>query len=188
MCGYYGLKFNFYDITMHGVLDLFKPLPHLKTFLAEDLKGRTLAILNNDFTVSSTSQNTVNAWSLEFLKKEQVIKAAGDFDVHFIVFSPHPHNFISWGLHSSENPRTYPNPDEFIKAEYDFQENQPFGVRIGSSDMVNIDKAAISFKSKQDQLLAESTELLDKVQKRFPYQNYVGCPIFKEVAGSKQIG
>jgi hypothetical protein len=83
---------------MHGALDLFTPLPGHQNCLAADLKGRTLAILNNDFIVSSTAQNTVSAWSLEFLKKEQVIRAAGEFDVHFVVFSPHPHNFNSWGL------------------------------------------------------------------------------------------
>ena len=98
MCQYYGLKHNFYDITMHGKLDLFTPLPHLQTFLAQDLKGKTLALLNNEFTVSSTSQNLVNAWSHEFLIKSQVVRAAGEFDVHFVIFSPHPHNFVAWSL------------------------------------------------------------------------------------------
>ena len=70
MCSYYGLKQNFYDISMHGKLDLHTPLPHLKTTLAEDLFGKTLVLLNNEFTISSTAQNTVNAWSLEFLEKK----------------------------------------------------------------------------------------------------------------------
>ena len=70
MCAYYGLKHNFYDVSMHGTLDLFKPLPHLQTCLAEDLKEKTLVILNNDFAVSSTSQDTVTAWTLEFLRKD----------------------------------------------------------------------------------------------------------------------
>ena len=67
MCATFGIKHNFYDICMHGKLDLFTPLPHLSTCLAKDLEERTLVILNNDFTISSTAQNTVNAWSLEFL-------------------------------------------------------------------------------------------------------------------------
>ena len=33
-CDFFGLRNNFYDISMHGSLDLFKPLPHLQTFLA----------------------------------------------------------------------------------------------------------------------------------------------------------
>jgi len=36
-CQMFGLKQNFYDISMHGSLNLFNPLPHLKTFLAQDL-------------------------------------------------------------------------------------------------------------------------------------------------------
>jgi hypothetical protein len=55
MCAYFGIKHNFYDITMHGKLDLFTPLLHLSTCLAQDLKEKTLAILNHDFVISSTA-------------------------------------------------------------------------------------------------------------------------------------
>lgn len=68
--------------------------------------------------------------------------------MHFVIFSPHTHNFISWGLNPSEAPRTYANPDEFLKAEYEFQEKAPFGLRVGSSDVINIEKSTLSFKSK----------------------------------------
>ena len=54
-CDFLGLKINFYDISMHGTLDLFKPLPHLSTCLAQDLKGKTLAIINHEFLVSPTA-------------------------------------------------------------------------------------------------------------------------------------
>ena len=47
MCLYYGLKANFYDINMNGNLNLFEPLPHLKTTLAQDLDNKTLVIINN---------------------------------------------------------------------------------------------------------------------------------------------
>ena len=83
---------------MHGVLDLHKPLPHLQTTLSQDCKGKTIVIMNNDFLISSTAQNTVSAWTMEFLDKKQVIRAISEFDVHFAIFSPHTHNFISWGL------------------------------------------------------------------------------------------
>jgi hypothetical protein len=54
-CEFLGIKNNFYDISMHGTLDLFKPLPHLTNTLAQDLKGKTLAILNHEFLISSTA-------------------------------------------------------------------------------------------------------------------------------------
>ena len=68
--------------------------------------------------------------------------------MHFVIFSPHPHNFIGWGLNASESPKTFENPDIFLKAEYEFQEKAPFGERVGSSDTVIIEKGALSFKSK----------------------------------------
>ena len=43
----YGLNSNFYDINMHGMLDLFNPLPHLDQPLAKDLEKKTLCVLNN---------------------------------------------------------------------------------------------------------------------------------------------
>ncbi len=106
---------------MHGTLDLYKPLPHLSTCLAQDLKGKTLAILNHEFLISSTAQNTISAWTIEFLEKQQVIRAVGEFDVKFVIFSPMQHNFISWGLRKCmENPPKFLSPDQFIEAEYDF--------------------------------------------------------------------
>jgi hypothetical protein len=83
---------------MHGSLNLLKPLPHLQTCLAEDLKGKTLVIINNDFNITSKAQETVSSWALQFVEKRQLIRAVSEFDVHFVIFSPHPHNFISWGL------------------------------------------------------------------------------------------
>ena len=52
-CKDLGLVQNFYDISMHGSLNLLKPLPHLQTCLAEDLKGKTLVIINNEFNITS---------------------------------------------------------------------------------------------------------------------------------------
>lgn len=49
---------------MHGTLNLLKPLPHLKTSLAEDLKGKTLVILNNDINITSKALETVQAWAM----------------------------------------------------------------------------------------------------------------------------
>jgi hypothetical protein len=63
----------------------------------------------------------------------------------------------------SENPRTFRNADEFIKEEYDFQEKQDFGKRIGTCDVVTVDKSALSFKSKPEQLAAETLEIIDKL-------------------------
>jgi hypothetical protein len=46
---------------MHGSLNLLKPLPHLKTTLAEDLKDKTLVIINNEFNITSKAQETLTA-------------------------------------------------------------------------------------------------------------------------------
>ena len=78
--------------------------------------------------------------------------------------------------------------DEFIKAEYDFQEKTPRVERIGSSCKVGIKSSALSFKSKHDQLTDEAAEIIDLAQKRFPYMSYVGCSVFKEIPATKQIG
>jgi len=55
MCDYYDLKVNFYDVNMHGNLNLFEPLPHLQTTLSKDLDNKTLVVINNQITISSTS-------------------------------------------------------------------------------------------------------------------------------------
>lgn len=62
-CRIYDLKPNFYDVTMHGTIDLFTPLPHLQTSLAQDLRNRTLVILDSEFVVSATAQQVVTGWT-----------------------------------------------------------------------------------------------------------------------------
>ena len=104
---------------MHGSLNLLKPLPHLKTTLAEDLKGKTLVIINNEFNITSKAQETLTAWALQFIEKRQLIRAVSEFNVHFAIFSPHPHNFISWALQPSAEPMVFNNKDDFIKFEYE---------------------------------------------------------------------
>lgn len=59
---------------------------------------------------------------------------------------------------------------------------------MGSSDVVTVNKAALSFKTKEDQVIAAAEDLVEKAQQRFPYMNYVGVPLFKEIPGAKQIG
>ena len=88
----------------------------------------------------------------------------------------------------SENPRTFANFDDFLKNEYEFQEKTNFGERGGTSDTIIVNKAALSFKSYKEQVLASAQDTIDKVQQRFPYMNYVAVPVDKEVAGTKQIG
>jgi len=46
-------------------------------------------------------------------------------------------------MHPSEEPRTFPNPGEMLTAEYEYQEKQPFSIKVGSSDICIIEKAAI---------------------------------------------
>ena len=188
-CDIFGLKNNFYDISMHGTLDLFKPLPHLTTCLAEDLKGKTLAIINNDFLITSTAQNTLTAWTIEFLEKQQVIRAVGEFDVRFVVFSPQQHNFVSWGLRKCiEEPPRFNDTDEFIKAEYDFQEKIAMVEKIGSSCIIGVNKSALSFKTNQEKVINSASEVVQVIKKRFPSMNYVGVPLMQEVQGTKKIG
>jgi hypothetical protein len=52
-CATLGLIQNFYDLSMHGILNILKPLPHLQTSLAQDLKGKTLVIINNELNITS---------------------------------------------------------------------------------------------------------------------------------------
>jgi len=57
--------------------------------------------------------------------------------------------------------------------------------RIGTSCVIGIQKAAISFSSKNEQLMSESDEIIKMIQKRFAYMNYLGVPLYKEVPNSK---
>ena len=117
-----------------------------------------------------------------------MIRAVSEFDVHFAIFSPHPHNFISWGIQPSTEPLTFNNKDDFMKFEYELQEKAPMIERVGTHCIIQIQKSALSFSSKNEQLMSESDDIVKMIQKRFLYMNYVGVPIFKEVPVTKQIG
>ena len=63
-----------------------------------------------------------------------MIKAVGEYNVHFVVFSPHPHNYLAWSLQLREdgNVPKFPNSEEFINAEYTFDEKAPFSEKVGT--------------------------------------------------------
>jgi len=115
------------------------------------------------------------------VEKRQLIRAISEFDVHFAIFSPLPHNFISWGIQPTAEPLVFQTKDDFMKFEYELQEKSPLTERIGTHCIINIKKSALSFSSKNEQLMSECDDIVKTIQKRFPYMNYVGVPFFKEV-------
>jgi hypothetical protein len=55
--------------------------------------------------------------------------------------------------------------------------------RLGTSCIIKI-QTGFTFKSNNEKLMSVSNEIVEMIQKRFPYMNYVGVPIFKEVSGT----
>ncbi len=53
-------------------------------------------ILNNEFSMSSSAQDAFNVWTLDFLSKADIIRAVAEHSVHFVVFSPLPHDWNQW--------------------------------------------------------------------------------------------
>jgi hypothetical protein len=80
-----------------------------------------------------------------------------------------------------EEPPKFKDADEFIKAEYDFQDKVPMVEKIGSSCIIGVNKSALSFQKNQEKVLSSATEVVQKIKKRFPLMNYVGVPLFQEV-------
>jgi hypothetical protein len=62
------------------------------------LKSKILAIIDYEFNITSKVSETVSSWTLQFLEKKQLIRAVGEFDIRFVIFSPRPQDFIYWGL------------------------------------------------------------------------------------------
>ena len=88
-CRELGIIHNYYDISMHGQLSLFSPLSHLQTSLAQDLKGKTIVIINNQFTVSAQAGEAIQVHGIEYLSKHEVIQSIIDFQLHFVVLGKH---------------------------------------------------------------------------------------------------
>lgn len=51
-----------------------------------------------------------------------------------------------------------------------------------------VKKALLSFKSKPEQLISEANDILDFIGVRFPFNNYITCPIYKEDPATNTIG
>ena len=97
-CGYFGLENNFYDISLEGNFDLFAIPPGKESCLAQDFTNKTICILNNEFALTSYLSDEFKAYPLEFLNKNQLIRAISDFNIHFVIFSPLTHNPIGWSI------------------------------------------------------------------------------------------
>ena len=90
-----------------------------------------------------------------------MIHAVGEFDVRFVVFSPQQHNFFAWGLKKClDEPPKFKDCDDFIKAEYDFQDKMPMVEKIGSSCIIGVNKSALSFQTNQEKVVNSATEVV----------------------------
>jgi hypothetical protein len=81
---------------------------------------------------------------MDFLRKDELIRAIGEHHVHFIIFSPHKHNYNAWTFKEDPEGHEFNNNDEFIAAEYGYSE-RPFSEKVGSSISIFQTKKMISF-------------------------------------------
>ncbi|CDW90129.1 UNKNOWN [Stylonychia lemnae] len=178
-CQYYGLKHNYYDLSMTGHLNLFQIQEESKTNLAQDLQLKTIVLINSQFLLSSTSQDLMYGWTLEFLKKEDMLRATQLYRIHFVIFSPHKHNYNSWTVKYDQEGTYYKEIDDFLKEEYKLSQKS-LSEKIGTTDFIVATKAFLSFKSRKKQVETQAKHHVRKIQKRFPYQSYVSCHVFSQ--------
>ena len=81
---------------------------------------------------------------MDFLRKEDMIRAIGEHHVHFVIFSPHKHNYNAWTFKHNEDCQVMNTVEEFVNAEYGFSE-MPFHEKVGSCIGIHQTKKMISF-------------------------------------------
>jgi hypothetical protein len=52
--------------------------------------------------------------------------------LHFVIFSPHKHNYHAWTFKHDPECHIFNNADEFVAAEYGYSE-RAFAEKVGSS-------------------------------------------------------
>eukprot|EP00347_Sterkiella_histriomuscorum_P009216 403342079 len=190
-CQSLNLVSNFYDINMHGNLNLFEPQDNLGNYLAKDLENKTLAIINDKFTISNVSQDVIQAQTLVFLKKDEMLRAISQHKVHFVIFSPNQHDYNAWvtkySFQQVEEQQSHKSIKHMISREYE-EVDQPQNQIIGTSSSVVVEQKTLSFQSKMDQLNEIGKDNLSKVKRRFPCQSYVACPLFELDKKAKTLG
>eukprot|EP00347_Sterkiella_histriomuscorum_P010157 403377385 len=192
-CQSLNLVSNFYDINMQGNLNLFETQTHSgESYLAKDLENKTLVIINDKFTISNVSQDIIQAQTLVFLKKDDMLRAISQHNVHFIIFSPQLHDYNAWvtkyEFQKSEiEQQSHKNFKHMISREYE-EVDQPQNQVIGTYSSVVVEQKTLSFQSKMDQINEIGKDNLSKVRRRFPNNSYVACPLFNYDKDAKTLG
>lgn len=95
-----------------------------------------------------------------------------------MIYSPLNHSSIGWGLQFTADAPQYEDEEDFVKAEYIFQEKATKIEAIGSSCVITVEKSIMTLKSKEEQLAAKAEEIIENIQKRFPYSTFVAAKVF----------
>lgn len=78
--------------------------------------------------------------------------------MHFVVFSPNPHNMKNWTVSLGKEPLIFESSDDFIKAEYDCERDW-----TGTSAKILIERPTLTLSTPKGKLLSEAKEVLESV-------------------------
>ena len=78
---------NFYDISLFGDLYLYTQINGTNRSLAEDLRGRTLVIIDTKFNMSIDPTKTIMGSAADFVYRSELIRLQKEFDVKIVIWT-----------------------------------------------------------------------------------------------------
>ena len=103
---------------MYEHFDLFMELkePLSPGCIAKDFSRKTIVFFDGPMEVKTTKDATMNVNSLDYLSKEQMIKAMGDFGIRFVLFTKDT-GYEFWSTCFKENIEKIRSIDHLIDVE-----------------------------------------------------------------------
>jgi len=78
---------NFYDISLSGDLCLFSQIQGRNRSLAEDLRGKTLVLIDTEFNLSVDPTKTLMASATDFVYRSDLLRLQREFDVKVVIWT-----------------------------------------------------------------------------------------------------
>ncbi len=172
----FGITASHWDLSYNGHIDFTQNVDELGTLL-EGMRGKTIILLNNEFTASGKEMSAT-----DFLAKKNFLEAAANYGVNFFVVGGSKKKSIAQDFMlptTGEAGRVWKRIKDIVEAVRDNKTSLVDGQAGKLFETLDVSRTLVFAKPKKSTLEGRAQKLQEKLGKVKPYEQFVAVYDFE---------
>lgn len=172
----FGITASHWDLSYNGHIDFTKNVDEMGTLL-EGMRGKTIILLNNEFTASGKEMNAT-----DFLAKKNFLEAAANYGVNFFVVGGSKKKSLAQDFMlptTGESGRVWTRIKDVVEAVRDNKTSLVDGQAGKMFETLDVSRTLVFARPKKKTLRGRAEKLQKMLEKANPYEQFVAVYDFE---------